>query len=199
MISLLESCEFGLLTEALLQEARHFSCGNDDLDDFFAKDSIVYANQMMGKTYAFYKKTEEGKVEIVCAFTVSNSSIFTTHLSWRLRAKVGKLIDESKHSINFPAVLIGRLGINVNYHHQHLGSEVLDFIKNWFTQPEYWSSCRFLVVDAYSEEGTLAFYEKNDFNFLFKTEDKEKEYRNVKSEKPLHTRMMYFDLMQVMS
>jgi len=195
---MLESCEFGLLTENLLQEADTFTCGNDDLDEFFAKDAIVYAKQMMGKSYAFCTITGRRPC-IVCAFTISNSSIFTTHLSWRLRAKVGKLIDESKHSINFPSILIGRIGINQEFQHNHIGTDVLDFIKNWFLQPEYWSSCRFLVVDAYADKGTLIFYKKNGFEFLFQTEDKEKEYRNIKSDKPLYTRMMYFDLMQVLS
>jgi len=33
-----------------------FSCGNKDLDDFFANDAFLYAEQLLGKTYYFVTK-----------------------------------------------------------------------------------------------------------------------------------------------
>lgn len=50
-----------------------FSCGNKDLDDFFANDAFLYAEQLLGKTYYFVTKGEKPK--IVGAFTVANDSI----------------------------------------------------------------------------------------------------------------------------
>ncbi len=44
------------------------------------------------------------------------------------------------------------------------------------------TGCRFITIDAYNNERTLRFYEKNDFTF-FSDKDKNKK-----------TRSMYFDL-----
>ena len=52
-----------------------------------------------------------------------------------------------------------------------------------------------MIVDAYNEPATMAFYEQNGFKTVFSTEQQEKEYRHVKSETPLSTRLMYYDLM----
>ena len=61
----------------------------------------------------------------------------------------------------YPAVLIGRLGINVDFRHQGIGSELLDFIKSWFIDEENKTGCRFLIVDAYNCMVPLGFYQKN--------------------------------------
>ena len=55
--------------------------------------------------------------------------------------------------------------------------------------------CRFLVVDAYNEAQVLRYYEKNDFKFLFSSEDQEKEYHQMDGSQILRTRFMYFDLL----
>ena len=34
---------------------------------------------------------------------------------------------------------------------------------------------------------------------MFSTEEQEKEYRNIATPGPLHTRLMYFDLMQIVA
>ena len=54
-------------------ELESFSCGDDDLDDFFHNDASLYAEQLLGKTYYF--ATEENVPQIVCAFTLANDSI----------------------------------------------------------------------------------------------------------------------------
>ena len=52
-----------------------------------------------------------------------------------------------------------------------------------------------MIVDAYNEPATMAFYEQNDFKAVFSTEQQEKDYRNLDSDVPLNTRLMYYDLM----
>lgn len=70
---LMDNCTFKLLSEDLLSSSPIFDCGHSDLNDFFINDSILYANQLMGKSYCFI--LDEDPHEIVCAFTISNDSI----------------------------------------------------------------------------------------------------------------------------
>ena len=73
----------------------------------------------------------------------------------------------------------------------------MDFIKSWFVEPYNKTGCRYLVVDAYNEDVPVAFYKKNGFDFMFSTEEQEKSYRGIVSDKPLKTRLMYFDLILI--
>ncbi len=50
---------------------------------------------------------------------------------------------------------------------------------------------------AYNEDVPVAFYKKNGFDFMFSTEEQEKSYRGIVSDKPLKTRLMYFDLILI--
>ena len=56
------------------------------------------------------------------------------------------------------------------------------------------SAACFLLVDSYNKERNLAFYERNGFNYLFSSEEQEREFRGLKSDRPLNSRLMYFDL-----
>ena len=113
------------------------------------------------------------------------------------KKKVGKHVPHIKQDLIYPAVLIGRLGISTKFQHLHIGTEVLDFIKSWFVEPYNKTGCRYLVVDAYNEDVPVAFYKKNGFDFMFSTEEQEKSYRGIVSDKPLKTRLMYFDLILI--
>lgn len=189
---------FADLTRELLEKAEPFLCGNPDLDDFFFQDSFDYASSLFGKTYCFYI-TRGSSIEIICAFTVSNASIFTNRLPNARKKKIGGEIPFVKRDLIYPAVLIGRLGVNAKYQHggERIGSYLLDFIKFWFTEPNNKTGCRYLVVDAYNTEIPLTFYQKNGFKQLFSTEEQEKEYRNIKTSEPLSTRLMFFDLIRM--
>jgi hypothetical protein len=50
-----------------------------------------------------------------------------------------------------------------------------------------------LIVDAYNNEAPLGFYQKNEFLFLFSTEQQEAENLGYDVAKTLHTRLMYYD------
>ena len=73
----------------------------------------------------------------------------------------------------------------------------MDFIKAWFVDPSNKTGCRYLVVDAYNEEIPIAFYKRNGFDFMFSTEEQEKKYRQIVSDSPLKTRLMFFDLIVI--
>ena len=172
-----------------------FSCGNEDLDEFFHGDFIVYAESLFGKSYCFIDA--ERTDDVMCAFTVSNASIFTNRLPNARKKKVGKEIPFQKRDLIYPAVLIGRLGIGVKYQHCHIGTELLEFIKSWFVEPENKTGCRYLIVDAYNENVPISFYQKNGFEFIFNSEEQEREYRHINGDSPLNTRLMYYDLIRM--
>lgn len=90
-----------------------------------------------------------------------------------------------------------RLGISPNFQSKHLGSDVLSFIKAWFVDPLDKTGCRFLLVDSYNKERNLRFYQNNEFKFLFSTEEQERKFRGLATEKPLNSRLMYFDLIEL--
>ena len=192
---LAEEAVFMPLSKKVLEESDKFTCGNDDLVDFFQNDSIAYAENLFGKTYCFQMK---GNVkELLCAFTVSNASIFTMLLPNARKKKVAKNVSHVKRDLIYPAVLIGRLGISTRYQQHHIGTELMNFIKSWFVDSSNKTGCRYLIVDAYNSDIPLAFYKKNGFDFIFSTEEQEKDYRKIVSDEPLRTRLMFFDLILI--
>ena len=54
---LFETCSFGEFSENSIATCIPFSCGNADLDEFFSCDSVVYRKKLLGKTYAFYLRS----------------------------------------------------------------------------------------------------------------------------------------------
>jgi hypothetical protein len=100
---------------------------------------------------------------------------------------------------SYPAVLIGRLGVNKNYRFiqdetDRTGKQLMDFIKSWFIDGANKTGCRFIVVDSYNKANPLKYYSDNEFIPLFSTEEQEKEYTGIDSDAKLETRLMYFDL-----
>ena len=76
----------------------------------------------------------------------------------------------------------------------HVGSQLIDFIKDWFSDENNKTGCRFLVVDAYNKCEVLHYYESNGFKFLHNSEQEEAEYYKIQQDVHLYTRLMYYDL-----
>jgi GNAT superfamily N-acetyltransferase len=169
-----------------------FDCGDADLNEFFNQDAIKYQDQLLGNTY-FFRHNETGK--IICAFSLSPDGLNTSNLPGNRRKKVKELIPREKPLKSYPAMLIGRLGVSLDFAGQGIGSQLMDFIKSFcFTHQQ--QSCRFLLVDAYNQPEVLNFYLKNDFFLVFSTEEQEREYYQRKNIAPLRTRFMFYDMIQ---
>jgi GNAT superfamily N-acetyltransferase len=181
------------LSEKVKAEWSQFHCGDRDLDEFFLFDSANYEQQLLGKTYCFVPK--KNLSTIVCAFTLSNSSIEARSLPNSRRKKVMEYIPHEKALSSYPATLIGRLAVSEDFQGKGIGSNLLDYIKLWIMDTENKTGCRFLTIDAYNSETTGRFYEANGFKYLFSSEQQEKDYIGLSPEKELKTRLMYFDLM----
>ena len=188
-----EKCSFGFLTRQKADNCKPFHCGDDDLDEFFIQDAFLQSEELLCKNYCFV--LDEAPSTIVAAFTLSNDSI--KKIPGSRKKKVEKNIPREKLYSSYPAVMIGRLGISSDFQGQHIGSDIISFIKAWFVDPLNKTGCRFLLVDSYNKENNLTFYQRNGFNYLFSTEEQEREFRGIKPERPLNSRLMYFDLIEL--
>ena len=191
-----KKCTFSLLDSKIISHCEPFSCGDEDLDDFFHHSTDNYRKQLLGSSWCYL--LNENPREIVCAFTLSNSSIDVRHLPGSRKKKVIVDIPREKHLSSYPALLIGRLGVSENFRKKGIGTELIRIICLMATEEDNLSSCRYLTVDAYNNEATRKFYEANGFNYLFSTGQQEKEYIGMPEEKELKTRLMYMDLIRVM-
>jgi hypothetical protein len=190
---LADKCTFRLLTRELIATCKPFSCGYDDLDEYFLKDSPLWADQMYGKTYCFVLKDDPQT--IVCAFSLSNETIRVDLLPNSQKKRFLKEIPKEKRMRRYPAVLIGRLGVDIQFANNGIGTELMQILKFWFIEPDNKAAVRYLAVDALNNSRTLNYYEKNGFAYLFK--DEEQEAVSSRMKQPLKTRYMYFDLIEV--
>ncbi|MBI2257571.1 MAG: GNAT family N-acetyltransferase [Flavobacteriia bacterium] len=187
------NCTFRVLNKILITQCEPFACSENDLNEFFLKDCVAYSKDLFGKTYCF--TLDKNPKKIVCAFTISNDSIKAKLLPKVSQNKLNRKINNQKRSLkSYPAVLIGRLGVNTNFEGNGIGQELMNFVKAWFIDEENKTGCRFLVVDSYNKERPISYYSKNGFKFIFDSEEEEKEYSGIISDDPLNTRLMYFDL-----
>jgi len=185
----MNDCERLILKEG--QVITDFDCGNVDLNDFFNHDAFAFTHQMLSRTVFFRHKSSKA---IVCAFSVSASSIKTADLPGSRRKKVKEYIPREKSLKSYPAILIGRLGVATEFNGQGVGSQLIDIIK-YFCLDQFPDLVRFLLVDAYNEPAVMKFYRKNDFTEVFSSEEQEKETYKQKPTDTLHTRYMFYDMM----
>lgn len=194
---MLEQCDFMELTEEVLQQCKGFTCKDEDITEFFTQDYADYAYQLLGKSYCFVKPDTS---EIVCAFTVANSSVKVDSLPSNLRNKLNRKIPNAKRRPQYPAVLVGQLAVSDLFSGHHVGDELLDFIKSWFIDPLNKRGCRYVIVDAVNHPKVFEYYQRNGFKFLFSSDEEEWTFLHNKGLEqttpiePMKTRLMYFDL-----
>ena len=194
---MLEQCDFMELTEEVLQQCKGFICKDEDITEFFAHDYADYAYQLLGKSYCFVKPETS---EIICAFTVANSSVKVDSLPSNLRNKLNRKIPNAKRRPQYPAVLVGQLAVSDLFSGHHVGDELLDFIKSWFIDPLNKTGCRYVIVDAVNHPKVFEYYQRNGFKFLFSSDEEEWTFLHNKGLEqttpiePMKTRLMYFDL-----
>ena len=196
-------CTLMQYTQEVKLHCEEFSCGDNDLDDFFKSDVFLYEKEMLGKTYCWVTNSKPHK--IVCLMTIANDSIKSSILPKNSRNRLNRVFNNEKRNLTYPATLIGRLGVNTEFQGMHVGRQLMNYIKDQSIASDNDNACRFLVVDAINKQETLAYYEHNGFTYMHFTEEVERialkrfdEEGNlifeVPEEEPLHTRMMYFYL-----
>ena len=199
-----DNCVLDILTDDILEECQPFVCGDDDMDEFFRKDSLDYSRYKMGKSYCFRMKDE--LKTIVACFTLSNDSIRIYDLPSSRRKAMWDITNREKMLTRYPGVLVGRLAVASQFSGKGIGSVILDFIKMWFLDDSNKTGCRFAIVDAKNEPDILRFYERNGFKTLFPREIDEDLYtkppkneyeqsERLKKTRKLRTRLMFCDLL----
>lgn len=160
-------------------QIKPFNCGDADLNDFLFNDARNYLKELFTVTYIL-----ENSEETIAFFSLLNDriSINDTDSERFWKKQFNKSIPFNKRRSSYPAVKIGRLGVNQHFKNQHIGTAIIDYIKQLFIINNR-TGCRFITVDAYKE--SVNFYSKNDFKFLT-TQDAGED-----------TRLMYFDLKRV--
>lgn len=159
-----------------------FDCGEDDLNNFLLEDAKAYAKRLVSVTYIM-----ENDNEIIAYFSLSNDKIAipdSDKATWR---KIKKLFPHSKHRSDYPAVKIGRLGVNSKYQGAHIGTDILNFVKTMFLTNNR-TGCSFVTVDAL--RSAVPFYLKNGFTYL----DLQKA-----DDESAPTCPLYFDLSQLIN
>jgi GNAT superfamily N-acetyltransferase len=152
-------------------DSLNFVCNDKDLEEFFNRDAIHYQEKLIAKVYYWVMDN----IPIVM-FSVSNDSI-----KFQDRDKRQSFFKKGEFN-TFPAVKIGRLGVNKDYQSGGIGTQAMDYIKSMFVIKNK-TGCRFITLDAYNKDDTLRFYQRNGFQF-YHDKDKNKQ-----------TRIMYFDLL----
>ena len=171
---------------------KNFDCGDDDLNDFFNHEALLFQSERLGQTF-FYCSKETKK--IVGAYSLSADSLKTVLLPGSRAKKIKELIPREKALQSYPAILIGRLGVSIEFTGQGVGSQLMENIK-FYCDLQFPQLVRFIVVDAYNNQSVLSFYQKNDFSFVFSSEQQEKENmkKMIKEDEKLHTRQMFYDM-----
>lgn len=154
-----------------------FDCGDDDLNEYFEKDSRQSCQELTAVTYAVMQGDDT-----VAFFSVLNDSLKKEEVGRTSYKRATRPLPAAKQYSSLPAVKIGRLAVASKHQRLGIGCEIIDFIKAWFTMGNK-TGCRFVTVDAY--RNAIRFYEKNGFVFLGGKDKDEK------------TRIMYFDLITV--
>jgi GNAT superfamily N-acetyltransferase len=161
-----------------------FDCSDSDLNEFLHKDALPHTLELMAVTYLF-----EYDMDTVAFFCVLNDKVsydeklFPERKDWK---KIVSVLPWKKRYKHLPAVKIGRLGVNSKYQGGGIGTQIIDYIKMWFTSGNK-TGCRLITVDAYNNARTITFYIKNGFEFLSKNDEND------------DTRLMYFDLKRFVS
>jgi len=181
-------------TKEVAEYCDPFSCGDNDLDDFFSHDVFLYEEELLGKSYCWINKANQR--EIVAIATLSYDGIKTFTLDNPSRNAFQRKIPQQKRHRSYPAVLIGRLGVNKRFQGKGLsiGTQLMEALKYWFVDENNKAACRYMLVDAYNTESTLHYYLKNGFKPLYKTEQGEKEAFGISDKETLKSRILFFDL-----
>jgi predicted N-acetyltransferase YhbS len=156
----------------------NFDCGNKDLNDFLCTDEVGnYEREMLGKTTLVYYDGE-----LTGYYTLSATSLGVRYLEHK--TGFGKM---SEYHVNeLPALLIGRLAIDVKWQKKGVGRFIIQRIAMLALDHSRNQGIRLLVVQA--KQDAFDFYQKCGFDFVT---DSKKEMKRFKAR---GTRTMFFDV-----
>lgn len=153
-----------------------FDCGEGDLNDFLLQDAMQYLKGLLAVTYVV-----EDEDSTMAFFSLSNDRISLAESDKATWRRIRSSFPHRKHRSDYPAVKIGRLGVNVHAQYRHIGTDILDFVKQTFITQNR-TGCCFVTVDAL--RSAVPFYAANGF-------------KPLRKENTGETIPMYYDLTQL--
>lgn len=155
-----------------------FDCGDSDLNEFLMEDAKLFHEKRIANTFIL---EDEGR--IVAYFCLLNDKISRVEITNSRWKKIKDSFPDGKRFRSYPSIRIGRFAVSVDYRGQNVGSWLMDKLKERLNDGVSQSAFRFITVDAYLS--AIPFYEKNGFIQLTQKEEDD------------HTRLMYFDMMEM--
>lgn len=136
-----------------------FDCGHGDTNEYIKEDAIEYQNR-----------------DIAITYVLKDSNRVVGFISLAMGAI--KVVGNPKLSIpgieikDYPALKIGRLGVDKNYSKKGFGTEFVSLAMALALEVKETVGCRFLAVDAYPNR--IEWYKGRGFEPIFsKLKDRE--------------------------
>lgn len=109
----------------------------------------------MCKAFCWINKNNEKEIIAVATFSYDGIKSYTLDNS--SRNSLQRKIPYKKHHRSYPAMLIGRLGVNQIYQGKgfNIGSQLMKTIKDLCIDEDSIGICRYLLVDAYNIEPVI--------------------------------------------
>ncbi|MDD5317139.1 MAG: GNAT family N-acetyltransferase [Candidatus ainarchaeum sp.] len=130
----------------------NFDCGNADLNEFLKEDVDMHYQESLTQTMLVIYR---GK--LIGFFSLLTDAINLGDDEVECFKKRGIRYK------SFPAVKIGRLGVDVHYKRHGIGTLALKVIKGLAYKAQKYVGCRFLTVDAKQFKESIDFWEGHGF------------------------------------
>ena len=159
-------------------ELTEFDCGDGDLNEFLLKDAKHFFEKRIANTFIL---EDDGRiVAFFCLLNDKISRIEVTNSRWK---RIKDSFPDGKQFRSYPCIKIGRFAVSKDYRGRNIGTDLIGLLKQKLHKEHGHSAFRYITVDAYIS--AIPFYEKNGFVRLTKKEEDE------------HTRLMFFDMMEM--
>jgi len=169
-----------------------FDCGDDDLNKFLLNDAKPSQELRIANT--FILEADDGR--IAAYFCLLSDKVSKDEVIGSRWKKVRSRFPKGKQFRSYPSAKIGRLAVSLDFRGLHVGSAMMDMLIRKLQAERNALAFRFITVDAYLS--AVPFYEKGGtcdvdnivggyHGFLHLTKKDEDE----------HTRLMYFDMMEI--
>ena len=168
-----------------------FDCGDEQLNNFLFEDAKPSLALRVANTFIL---VDDGRV--AAYFCLLNDKVSKDEVIGSRWKKIRSNFPQSKQFRSYPTVKIGRFAVSLDYRGRNIGTDLMDSIKAMLHTEHGRSAFRFITVDAYLS--AVPFYEKGGtcdvdnivggyHGFLHLT----------KKDGDEHTRLMYFDMMEI--
>ena len=168
-----------LIPLTLDYELTAFDCGDEQLNNFLFEDARPSLELRIANT--FILEADDGR--IAAYFCLLNDKVSKEEVIGSRWKKIRAAFPKSKQFRSYPCIKIGRFAVSLDFRGQNVGRRLMALLKDLLVEQPGISAFHFITVDAYLS--AVPFYEKNGFVHLTKKDEDE------------HTRLMFFDMMEV--